>query len=374
MDIKLEAGWSSVGGSTYYLFKHAGYSPYFSINTGSLTGDWFERNGVAIDQQTIGNSAYGGNADVQVYNGILSTSWTNITVVSNGTNITLYVNGVPTTNITAPDLRVNTSGIKWDTGPWTWEGLTGRYSEPRPGAGLVQMKNFYWWSNRALTSSEIVQLQLVPVPSRNILLFDATPIQVAAVDPSTLTGNWAVTPPDCTGTSNTYSFSMDIKLASGWQYVGDLGDYCIFNHALPSSGAGQSPYFGITNGADGGPWVEKNGFSINQRTVGPSPATGVGNTNWQVYRQCVSPGSASWTNITVVADGTNVTLYVNGVPRANPGVSRTNTSGIMWSTGPWAWGGLSNPTTTTGLVQIRNFYWWSNKALTSSEILQLVPV
>jgi len=165
MDIQLASGWSSVGGSAYYLFKHAGYSPYFSINNGSPTGSWYEHNGVTIDQQTIGNSGYGGNADIQVYNGVLSTSWTNITFVSNGTNITLYVNGVPMTNITSPDLRVNTTGIKWDKGPWTWEGLSGRYSEPRPGAGLVSIKNFYWWSNKALSPTDISTLIGTPAPS-----------------------------------------------------------------------------------------------------------------------------------------------------------------------------------------------------------------
>jgi len=363
MDIQLAPGWSSVGGSAYYLFKHAGYSPYFSINNGKGgPGNWGETNGVTIDQQTIGNSAYGGNADVQVYNGGLSTEWTTVTVVSDGTYVNLYLNGILTTNITAPDLRVNTTGIKWVTGQWTWEGLTGRYNEPRPGAGLVQMKNFYWWSNRALSTSDISQF------IQQVLLNSATPIQVAAVDPGTLKGNWSVTPPECT--SGIYTFSMDILLASEWKNVVDTGSYCIFNHTLPD-GSGQSPYFGLTNGVTGGPWSEKNGFTIVQSTNGPSSDSGQ-LRNWQVFADCVTPGSTSWTNITVVADGTKETLYVNGVPRANPGVGRTNTSGIKWSTGTWAWGSLNNTANTKDLVKMRNFYWWSNKALSLTEISQFI--
>jgi hypothetical protein len=154
---------------------------------------------------------------------------------------------------------------------------------------------------------------------------------------------------------------MDILLESGWANVGN-GVFELFAHEFDSveGGTYPSPYFGLL----------RNGFSIEQAINVPSSANGREFTD-QNYNNVITPGSATWTNITVVADGTYVNLYVNGVAKTNF-TGELNTSGIKWNTGSWSWGGLSPSTTAAGLVKMRNFYWWSNKALSSTEILQFI--
>jgi len=202
-----------------------------------------------------------------------------------------------------------------------------------------------------------------PVSARQALLNSGTAVQVSAVDPSTLSGNWgaSIVPPAVSGTSKTYSFTMDIQVSSAWPTVG--GDwYKIF------SNGGNSPAFGINNG--GGPgqsWWESNGVTILQSTA-------AGNQNFQVYSGSILvPGQ--WVTITFVCDGTNVNLYVNGILNSTiTGKSdRTNTSGINWISSPaWKWEGLTGGgPTPTGKCQIKNFYWWSNKVLTAAEISTL---
>jgi hypothetical protein len=204
-------------------------------------------------------------------------------------------------------------------------------------------------------------------PERKALLASgATVIQEYTVDPTTLSGNWAVTPPDCT--TGTYSFSIDIKLETTWNTVSG-STFPLFLHA-------GSPNFYINNGgAAPVDWWEVNGICMYQSTIGSSVVRP--NENQQVYNQLLTPGS--WVNIIVVSDGIHVNTYVNGVLNSTitDAANRTNTSGIRWQTGAWTWGGLVGttnagaPVPTAGKCKIRNFYWFSNKVLSASEIATL---
>ena len=192
------------------------------------------------------------------------------------------------------------------------------------------------------------------------LLASAKAIQVPAVDPATLSGTWsaAITPIDPTGPTIKYSFTMDVNLDSTWSTVAG-STYAVFTHA------GGSPSFYINNGgAAGATWWQKNGVLIYQATVG-----GTGGQLVQVYADSFAPGTG-YKNITVVCDGTAVNYYVNGVLATVTNGSSVNTTGVKWNSGAWAWagmveaGGVPKP---TGKSKIRNFYWWSNKALSDDE-------
>jgi len=191
------------------------------------------------------------------------------------------------------------------------------------------------------------------------LLASAKAIQVAAVDPATLTGTWAaaITPTDPTGPTIKYSFTMDVNLDSTWSTVAG-STYPVFTHA------GGSPSFYINNGgAAGASWGADatNGVLIYQSTA-------VGQL-MQVYRNSFTPGTG-YKNITFVCDGTDVKYYVNGVEDTNisDAANRTNKTGVKWNSGTWAWAGLNQGgPIPTGKSKIRNFYWWSNKALSADE-------
>jgi hypothetical protein len=222
----------------------------------------------------------------------------------------------------------------------------------------------YWaYNNKSTVLEKLGEFKILP--PKQILLYQATSIQVPEVDPSTLSGKWSVTPPDCTGTSNIYSFSMDIQLASGWSKVGG-STYNLFENG------DSSPVFGINNGGDStATWYEKNGVYIGQKTVG----TSTNGKNYQVYKECLS---TKFTTVTVVCDGTTINLYINGVLNKDitDATDRTNTSGILWTKGDWKWKGLTGAggekSPLAGLVKIKNFYWWSNKALSSKDISDLI--
>ena len=194
------------------------------------------------------------------------------------------------------------------------------------------------------------------------LLASAKAIQVAAVDPATLSGTWgaAITPTDPTGPTIKYSFTMDVNLDSTWSTVAGSA-YPVFTHA------GGSPSFYINNGgAAGATWGADatNGVLIYQATVG-----GPGGQQMQVYADSFVPGTG-YKNIMVVCDGTDVKYYVNGVLDTNISAAsdRTNKTGVKWTTGTWAWAGLNQGgPIPTGKSKIRNFYWWSNKALSDDE-------
>ena len=192
------------------------------------------------------------------------------------------------------------------------------------------------------------------------LLASAKAIQVPAVDPATLSGTWgaAITPTDPTGPTIKYSFTMDVNLASDWSAVAGSA-YPVFTHA------GGSPAFYITTGgAAGATWWQKNGVLIYQATVG-----GTGGQLMQVYADSFVPGTG-YKNITVVCDGTAVNYYVNGVLATVTNGSSVNTTGVKWNSGAWAWAGMveaGGAPKPTGKSKIRNFYWWSNKALSDDE-------
>lgn len=196
------------------------------------------------------------------------------------------------------------------------------------------------------------------------LLTSAKAIQIAEVDPATLTGAWssAITPTDPTGSVIRYSFTMDVNLDSTWSTVAG-STYNLFKHA-------ESPDFYINNGgAAGATWGAdaRNGVCIFQSTVGAS--TTIGKKLQQVYRNSFTPGSG-WKNITFICDGTDIKYYVNGILDANitGAAGRTNKTGIKWNTAAWTWGGMTGTAAPpVGKSKIRNFYWWSDKALTPAE-------
>ena len=198
------------------------------------------------------------------------------------------------------------------------------------------------------------------------LLTSAKAIQVPAVDPATLTGTWgaAITPTDPTGPAIKYSFTMDVNLDSTWSAVAGSA-YPVFTHA------GGSPSFYINNGGGANAtWGADatNGVLIYQ-------ATAVGQL-MQVYNNSFTPGGG-WKNITIVCDGTYVRYYVNGVEDTNisDAANRTNTTGVKWNSGVWAWAGLNQGgQIPTGKSQIRNFYWWSDKALSAAERTTLLRI
>jgi hypothetical protein len=198
------------------------------------------------------------------------------------------------------------------------------------------------------------------------LLASSKAIQIAEVDPATLSGTWgaAITPTDPTGTIIKYSFTMDVNLDSTWSTVAG-STYNVFKH-------GESPDFYINNGgAAGAHWGADatNGVTIIQTTVGASSGAQVGNKQYQVYRNNFTPGNG-YKNITVVCDGTDIKYYVNGAEDTliSGAADRTNKTGIKWNTGAWTWGGMTGTASPpSGKSKIRNFYWWSDKALSDAE-------
>lgn len=200
------------------------------------------------------------------------------------------------------------------------------------------------------------------------LLASAKAIQVAAVDPSTLSGTWgaAITPTDPTGPTIKYSFTMDVSLPDTWSSLAG-STFPVFAHA-------GSPAFYINNGGGAGAsWGADatNGVCIYQDTIGASTDPEVGNRLYQVYRNSFTPGQG-YKNITFVCDGTYVKYYVNGVEDTNiaDAARRTNTTGVKWTPGAWAWTGMVEAQGTgrkPAGSKIRNFYWWSNKALSADE-------
>lgn len=200
------------------------------------------------------------------------------------------------------------------------------------------------------------------------LLASAKAIQVAAVDPATLSGTWsaAITPTDPTGPTIKYSFTMDVSLPDTWSGIAG-STFPVFTHA-------GSPAFYINNGGGAGAsWGADatNGVCIYQDTIGPSTDPLVGNRLFQVYRNSFTPGTG-YKNITFVCDGTYVKYYVNGVEDTNIAdvTRRTNTTGVKWTPGAWAWAGMVEAQGTgrkPAGSKIRNFYWWSNKALSADE-------
>ena len=153
MDVKLESTWSTVAGSTYAVFTHAGGSPSFYINNGigSPPATWWQKNGVLIYQATVGGT---GGQLMQVYadSFVPSTaSYKNIMVVCDGTAVNYYVDGVLATVTNGSS--VNTTGVKWNTGAWAWGGMV-EAGGVAPPLGKSKIRNFYWWSNKALSADE----------------------------------------------------------------------------------------------------------------------------------------------------------------------------------------------------------------------------
>jgi hypothetical protein len=158
--VNLSTQWSTVAGSAYKLFEHNGSPILYITNGGGQGATWWEKNGLCLYQSTNGASLAAGlgNQIQQVYHDIfVPGQWVNITFVNDGTDIKLYVNGKLNSDITDAANRVNASGVKWQTGDWKWGGLVGGGGEPAP-VGKSEIRNFYWWSDKVLTSSEISEI------------------------------------------------------------------------------------------------------------------------------------------------------------------------------------------------------------------------
>ena len=160
MDIKLDASWAQVAGSTFPVFVRGPRpgSQYnettFSINTGGATGaGWWQTNGVFFNNDlTTGDDPYGNVPAEVVTPG--DPNFKRITVVCDGIKLKIYANGALAVNTLEGYFYANVPR-KWTrTLPFKWGGLVG---DSTPGTGKVSIKNFYWW-NRNLTSSEISTL------------------------------------------------------------------------------------------------------------------------------------------------------------------------------------------------------------------------
>ena len=159
-----------------------------------------------------------------------------------------------------------------------------------------------------------------------------------------------------------YTFSMDIKLA------GTRPDALIqvFYHNI-TTGNGRTPEFFILNNG----W--NSGYKGCPHVAHTAEISGEGWIAAPPNLPTPPVPDDVWTNVTVTASGSNVSMYINGSTTPIVTASAPSNHKLIWNpeadpANAWKWGGGN--ITAAGQMQIGNFYWW-NTALSTSQIANL---
>jgi hypothetical protein len=381
MDIKLDASWATIGGSTYPIFSRGPLSTaetVFYVNNGGGASNggikWWQQRGVYFNDRLASGVMGEG---VITYESLTpgDTNFKRITVVANGGLVKIYINGALTGN-GLWETRNEVSARKWTAGlPFVWQGLVGADPTP-PGTGKVSIKNFYWW-NRNLTSSEVSTLNTDFIKDPRQTMWDTgfksldAPLWVGHNSP------FIQKPPFVNDTTPvTYTLSLDL-------WVAGIGTN--YRNVLVSNPTGatsmRKPLLYMPGTASGASEANKVGFMHTPGSRGTIDYEGM--TYLGLYSAtALTPGR--WYNIVITVDSSVpltpvLKMYVNGT------LESTITWQQAWAPGPLTWfqndkwtlrgvdgpsyGG--NPTDPAqSEMAVANFAMW-NRVLSQSEISQL---
>ncbi len=338
------------------------------VNTGSF--------GVAYK---VGGTAYGAQSSAQVFK---NNTWSHVCYVWNGSGIALYSNGV----------SLATSSNSDSIGPSSTIGARDAYGDGNWGGRLDDIHVY----KRALSAAEILQLYDMGSAGHS----DASPSAPGIVSTSCSSGltcglvgywtfdgkdiNWtAATTTDRSGNGNTGTLVNMSATTS--PVVGKIGQALGFNGTSQYVNGGTGASLNLTGNQSYSVWIKPTASSGNKPVIcnndaglysnafclyiRNSPGTDIGfqvdpnGTNIAAFQSgTISYGK--WNHIVGVLNGSNVSVYLNGVLTYSGAGAPTSVTrsfeGVLIGSGV----SLFYP----GAIDDVRIY---NRALSASEVLQL---